>query len=382
MCSTCSVLLMLLAAGTALANDVKIVEQIVAKVNGEVVTQTELARSERQLEEGLRQQGLSGERLQAELKARGKDVLRDRIDNLLLVQQAKQLDINVEGDVTKQLAEYQRQSKIPDQEKFHDFIREQTGMSFEDFRQQLREGLLKQRLLGQEVGSKLSVPRADIEKYYKEHQSEFMRDERVFLSQIVISTAGKDAKEVPALEKKAKDLADRARRGEKFGELARDNSDDPATASEMGLAGSFTREQLQPQIADLVFKQDRGFVSDPIRIPNGFLILRVDEKHTAGLASLEEMQNEIQQKLFEPRFEPAVREYLTKLRMDAFLEIRDGFVDTGAAPGKDTHWMMAAELKPETVTKEEVASRRYRPRLFWLIPMPWVRTAGKVNAST
>ena len=377
-----SVLLVLLAAGTALASDVKIVEQIVAKVNGEVVTQTELVKSERQLEEGLRQQGLSGERLQSELKARGKDVLRDRIDNLLLVQEAKQLDINVEGDVTKQLAEYQRQSKIPDQEKFHDFIREQTGMSFEDFRQQLREGLLKQRLLGQEVGSKLSVPRADIEKYYKEHQSEFMRDERVFLSQIVISTVGKDAKEIPALEKKAKDLVDRARRGEKFGELARDNSDDPATASEMGFAGSFTRDQLQPQIVDLVFKQDRGFVSDPIRIPNGFLILRVDEKHTAGLASLEEMQNEIQQKLFEPRFEPAVREYLTKLRMDAFLEIREGFVDSGAAPGKDTHWMMAAELKPETVTKEEVASRRYRPRLFWLIPMPWVRTAGKVNAST
>jgi hypothetical protein len=139
---------------------------------------------------------------------------------------------------------------------------------------------------------------------------------------------------------------------------------------------------LQPQIADLVFKEDRGFVTDPIRIPNGFLILRVDEKHTAGLASLEEVQNEIQQKLFEPRFEPAVRAYMTKLRMDAFLEIREGFVDSGAAPGKDTRWMDPAQLKPETVTKEEVASRRYRPRLFWVIPMPWVRTAGKVDSST
>jgi peptidyl-prolyl cis-trans isomerase SurA len=376
--------LVFIAAGTALASDVKIVEQVVAKVNGEIVTATELDHNRKLLEEDLRRQGLTGEKLQNELKAREKDLLRDRIDSLLLVQQAKIVDINVEGDVTKQLAEYQRQSKIPDQDKFHDFIREQSGMTFEDFRQQIREGLLKQRLLGQEVGSKLSVPRAEMEKYYQEHQSEFMRDERVFLSQIVVSTVGKDQKEIPALEKKAKDLVDRARRGERFTELARDNSDDPATASEMGAAGSFTRDQLQPQIVELVFKQERGFVSDPIRIPNGFLILRVDEKHTAGLAALEEVQNEVQQRLFEPRFEPAVRAYMTKLRTDAFLEIREGFIDTGAAPGKDTRWMEPAQLKPETVTKEEVqvASRSRRPRLLWLIPMPRARTAGKVKSTS
>jgi parvulin-like peptidyl-prolyl isomerase len=209
-----------------------------------------------------------------------------------------------------------------------------------------------------------------------------MRDERVFLSQILVSTVGKDQKEIPALEKKAKDLVERARRGERFTELARDNSDDRETAADMGAIGSFTRDQLQPQIADLVFKQERGYVSDPIRVPNGFLILRVDAKHTAGLASLEEVQNEIQQKLFEPLFEPAMRAYMTKLRMDAFLEIRDGFVDTGAAPGKDTRWMEPGQLKPETVTKEEVASRRYRPRLLWVIPMPYVRTVGKVDNST
>jgi len=372
------VLLAFVAAGIALASDVKVVEQIVAKVNGEIVTSSELTHYSKLLQDSLRQQGLTGERLENELKAREKDILRDRIDNLLMVQQAKQLDINVDSDVSKRLAEIQRQSKIPDQDKFHDFIREQTGMNFEDFRQQLRDDFLKQRLVGEEVGSKISVPRAEVEKYYQEHKNEFIRDERVFLSQILVSTVGKDEKEIPVLEKKAKDLVDRARRGERFTDLARDNSDDPATADNMGAVGSFTRDQLQSQIADLVFAQDRGFVSDPIRVPNGFLILRVDEKHTAGLASLEEVQNEITQKLFEPRFDPAVRAYLTKLRMDAFLEIRDGFTDTGAAPGEDTHWMGPAQLKPETVTKEEVASRRYRPRLLWVIPLWYTRTAGAV----
>jgi peptidyl-prolyl cis-trans isomerase SurA len=373
--------LVLIAVGTALASDVRIVEQIVAKVNGEIVTATELARYRRQMEEGLRQQGLTGERLESEMKTREGDVLRDRIDGLLLVQQAKQLEINVEGDVTKRLAEIQRSAKISDQDKFHDYIREQTGMSFEDFRQEIRNEMLKQRLLGQEVGSKINVPRADIEKYYQEHRDQFMRDERVFLSEILISTMGKDDKEVPALEKKAKDLADRARRGERFTELARDNSDSDSAAG-MGAVGSFTRAMLQPQLAATVFNQDRGYVTDPMRVPNGFLILRVDEKHTAGLASLEEVQNEIQQRLFEPRFEPEVRTFLTRLRTEAFLEIREGFVDSGAAPGKDTRWMDPAQLKPETVTKEEVANRRYRPRLLWLIPMPYIRTVGKVSSSS
>ena len=138
----------------------------------------------------------------------------------------------------------------------------------------------------------------------------------------------------------------------------------------------FGRNELTQQIADVVFAQDRGYVTDPIRIPNGFLILRVDEKHTAGLASMEEVENEIMQKLADPLIEPALREFLTNLRKDAFLEIREGYQDTAAAPGKDTTWMVHAQLKPETVTKEEVISRRYRPRLLWVIPMWWERTAG------
>jgi len=369
-----------LAVCAGRAADVRIIEQIIAKVNGEVITQSEINRFLKAAEAELRQQGLTGERLQQALKAREADILRDRIDNLLLVQRAKELDLKVDSEVTKQLAELQRRAKIADQEKFQDFVREQSGLSYEDFRQQLTDDFLRRRVISQEIGSKIHIPRAEIEKYYKEHQDEFIRDERVFLSEILISTVGKSPEEIPALEKKARSLVERARRGERFPELARDNSDSES-AEDGGELGAFSRRDLQPQIGDIVFAQQRGYVTDPIRVPNGFLILRVDEKHNAGLASLEEVENEIFQKLADPKFQPAVREYLTKLRMNAFLEIREGYVDSGAAPGKDTSWMRAAELKPETVTKEEVVSRRYRPRLFWLIPMPWVRTAGTVNES-
>jgi len=372
----------LLFAGMALASDVRVMEQIAAKVNGEIVTTGELARFRKQLEGELRQQGLTGEKLQAEIALREKDVLRDRIDNLLLVQKAKELTINVDAEVTKQLASIQRENKIADQEKFQDFVRQQTGIPFEDFRQQMRERFMTQRLLGQEVGSKVSVPRAEAAKYYAEHKDEFIREERAFLSEILISTANKDPKEIPALEKKAKDLVERARKGEeKFGDLAKANSN-ADTAGDLGQVGSFLRKDMQPQIADMVFTHDRGYVTDPIRMPNGFLILRVDEKHTAGLASLDEVENEIMQKLSAPKFDPAVRAYLTGLREQAFLEIREGFIDSGAAPGKDTSWRDPAQLKPETVTKEEVASQIRRKRLLWMLPLPGTKTGVSGRSSS
>ena len=100
----------------------------------------------------------------------------------------------------------------------------------------------------------------------------------------------------------------------------------------------------------------------------------MDEKHKAGLAALDEVENEVMNRLFEPRFDPAVRAYLTKLRQDAFLEIREGYVDSGAAPGKDTRWMDPAQLKPQTVSKEEVAMQVRRRRLLWMFPVPGTST--------
>ena len=71
-------------------------------------------------------------------------------------------------------------------------------------------------------------------------------------------------------------------------------------------------------------------------MPNGFVILKVEERYEAGQAPFEEVENEITRTLYMPRMEPKVRELLTKLREDAFLEIKAGYVDSGAAPGKDT----------------------------------------------
>ncbi len=354
------------AAADAYAADVRVVEEIVAKVNGDIITRSEIERTRQSLEAELRQRGVSPSQVKAELQEREKDALRDQIDQLLLVQKAKDLNINVDPEVTKRIAELQVASKIADPDKFHAWVREQAGMSFEDYRAQMKNSLLTQRVIGQEISSRIAIPDAEKRKYYEEHKKEFVREEQVFLRQILISTE----KRSPAdAEKKAKELVARARKGEKFGELARDNSDDNETARNMGELPPFKRGMMRKEIEDIVFAQNKGYVTDPIKVPNGFLILRIDERFAPGQASYEEVENEITERLAMPKMQPKVREYLTKLREQAFLEIRAGYVDSGAAPGKDTSWRDPAQLKPETTTKSEVAARK-KKKLLWVLPRP------------
>jgi parvulin-like peptidyl-prolyl isomerase len=358
------------------AAEIGVVEEIIAKVNGDIITRSEVERARKQMTAELKARGMKDDEIEKVVTDREKDVLRERIDQLLLVQKGKELGVNVDPDVSKYMANIQLDMKIADPEKFQAAIREQTGQTYEDFRNEVRNGYLTQRVIRQEVGSRLTVPRAELQKHYEENKQKFMREDRVFLREILISTEGKDDAGVAAAEKKARDLSARAKKGEKFHELAKQHSES-ATRDSYGELPGATRAELNPQIAALVFDAERNFVTDPIRIQQGFLILKVEERHKAGLASFEEVEQEVMNEMVQPKFPTQVREYLTRLRADSFLEIKPGFVDTGAAPGKNTAWTDPAQLKPETVTKEEVANQTRRRRLLGMVPIPGTATEAK-----
>lgn len=358
------------------AADLAVVEEIVAKCNGDIITRGDLDRARRELIETLRANGVVGDDLEKQLAEREKNLLRDRIDQLILAQKAKDLNINVDSEVSKQLAAIQSDSKIADPEKFQAYIKEQSGMSFEDFKQEMKNRFLTQRVIREEVSEKMSVKHEESEKYYNEHKAEFVREEQITLQEILISTEGKDAAGVAAAEKKAKDLVGRARKGERFAEMARDNSDS-LTAKSMGeFPAPFKKGLLSQNLEDAVWNQPKGFITDPIKTSNGFLILRVEDHQKAGQAELSEVEGRINEILLAPKLDAAVREYLTKLRKDAFLEIKADYIDTGAAGGKDTAWVDPAQLRPETVKKEEVESRTRHKRLLWSIPVPGTQTTA------
>src|SRR5206468_11186028 len=136
-----------------------------------------------------------------------------------------------------------------------------------------------------EVSSRVAIPQADKKKYYEEHKAEFVRQEQIFMRQILISTEGKTPDQLAAAEKKAKDLVVRARKGDKFGDMARDNSDDPETAKNYGELPQYKKGDLRKEIEVIVFKQKKGYVTDPIKVPAGCLILKVDERYEPGQAS-------------------------------------------------------------------------------------------------
>ena len=360
-----------------------VVEEIIVKVNGDIITRSEIDRDRKMLETELKSRGAAATtELQQQVNQRAQDILRERIDGMLLVQKGKEMGISVDSEVSKQLAEMQVQTKITDPEKFQAFVREQTGMPYEDYKSEMRNYMLRQRVLRELVGRDITIPRTEVQKYYDEHKAEFVREEQIFLREIFLSTEGKAEPEIAAIEKKAKDLAARAKKGERFGDLAKQNSDS-VTRDQFGDFGTgFKKGDLDKQIEAIIWDQERGFVTDPIRRSNGFLILRLEEKHKAGQAALEEVENEIMERLYMPKFQPGVRTLLTKLREEAFLEIKPGYIDTGAAEGKNTTWTDPAQLKPETVTKEEVASRTRRRRLFWALPIPGTSTTVKVKPGT
>lgn len=370
-----------LVSAMAMAADVTVMDEIVCKVNGDIVTRSELERDRRQMEAELRQQGMAAARLQDALRNVASNGLRDRVDRLLLVQKGKELNLKVDADVNKQIADIQRRSQIADPEKFQQFVREQTGQSYEDYKSELTNGLLTQEVIREEVLRKIQFKREELEAFYNAHKDQFQRKERVFLREILVAAQGKDATAMAAAERKAKDLVSRARKGEKFPDLASANSD-ALSAQQGGALDPYVKGELAPDIEAAVWEQPRGYVTDPLKRDTGYLILKVDDHQKEGLAEFEEVQNEVQEKLFEPRRDPAVRAYLTKLRTEAFLEIKPGYEDSGAAPGKDTSWSDPAELKPETVTKEEVAARPRRKHLLGIVPLPGTSTTKGGTSSS
>ena len=359
-----------LTAASTDTPDVVVLEEIVAKVNGDIITRGELQKMHAAIEAELRKQGKSGDELTKELNAMEADALREKIDQLLLVARGKELDVKVDAEITRRIAQVQAQSGIADADKFHQWVFEQIGISFEDWKQQMTDTLLTQRVIGQEVGSHINVPKEEIQAYYDQHKAEFVRQEQVFLREILISVGDGSPAAVAAAEKKAKDLVTRARKGEKFPDLAHTYSD-AETAKNDGELGAFKKGDLIKELEDVVFKANKGFITDPIRTKVGFEILKVEEHYAAGQASLDDVKDEIMEKLYTPRMQPELRKYLTKLREDAFIQIRGGYVDSGAAPGKDTTWKDPSTLKPETTTKEEVAAHSKKKKRILGVPVPF-----------
>ena len=222
------------------------------------------------------------------------------------------------------------------------------GVSFEEFKQNLKETILTQKVIQQEVGGHINVSQQEIQEFYNQHKDEMQRPEQVRLSEILVSTqaatptttASGPATPEPSGDEmvaQAKAKADaiyaQLQKGAKFDELAKKNSNGP-TAANGGDLEYFKRGTLSKQLEDQVFALKPGQFTEPIRTNQGWVILKVTEHQSEGVPPLKEVEPQIQERLYMTKMQPALREYLTKLREDAYIDIKPGYVDTGASPNE------------------------------------------------
>src|SRR5271165_2887766 len=171
-----AVVSLLLLAPLPLAAQAKgaIVEEIVARVNNEIITRSDYQKADASLREEIAHDcpNCPADKASGEYKERQKDLLRDLIDQQLLVERAKDMGLNVETDLIKRLDEVRKQNNLATMEDLEKAV-ESQGIPWEDYKTQLRNGLLTQDVIRQQVGGRMDIGSAEVRKYYDEHKDQF-----------------------------------------------------------------------------------------------------------------------------------------------------------------------------------------------------------------
>ncbi|MGC2766284.1 MAG: peptidylprolyl isomerase [Candidatus Acidiferrum sp.] len=338
------------------ASEGKVVEEIVARVNNEIITRSELDKARTSAADSAREDcngRCTPEQLQVAVEDSQKFALRDLIDQSLLAQRGKDMDINVEPEVVKQLDQVRQKNNLKDLDDLEKAVSSQ-GINWEDFKNNIKNRILTSEVIRREVGSHINITQEEEKKFYEEHKKDFVRPEQVALSAIEIKTEGKKESEIPELKAKAQKLLDRVKEGEDFGELAKRFSDG-ATAQQGGYLGQYKRGELSKELEDIVFKMNRNQLTDVIETKQGFLVLKVLEHYEEGEQSFDKVENEIQDHLYQQKMDPALREYLKTLREQSYVVIKPGYQDMAGGGNSEIQEVNAT---PE-VTKEKKGHKKY-----------------------
>ena len=353
------------AAQTAAQASGQTVEEIITRVNNQIITRSEFERNKDQLRDQIKQDNPKDP--DAAYTQSEKDILRNIIDQDLLLDKGKDLGITGDTELIKRLDQMRKEMKL---ESLEDLEKEATkqGVSWEDFKQNMRNQIITQKVIGEEVSGHLSVSKEEEQQFYDEHKNEMEQPEFLRLSEILVAPkpvapvpapvasgtpatasdpnspapsspapqpaaddAAHQAAEAAALsaaEAKANDLLKQIHDGAAFEDIAKKYSDGPS-AADGGTLGTFERGKLAKSIEDQTFTMKAGEVTGVIQSKQGYIILKVVDHQMAGVPPLKDALPKIQDALYYQKLQPALRAYLTKLREDAYIKYADGYIDTG-----------------------------------------------------
>lgn len=309
--------------------ELKVVDEVIAQINDDVITLSMLKRESKERIDALKQSGMSAEQATEEVNKRQPELIATLVNEHLLLQKGKELDLTaeVEAEVNRRMLEVAKDQGITSIEKLDAAMRE-SGVDPVATRQTLRVEIMKQFVIQQEVNRKIffGLTNPELRTYFDAHQDKFRKPESITLSEIFLSSAGKNEAEVKA---RALELVRQLRAGADFGALAAANSEREmngvrAAPQTKGKVGVFEVPSLRDDIATAVKNVKAGGVSDPLRSNDGYQILRVDER-TAGSATAAFNENQVREAITIERSEKNRDEYLQTLRNESYIKISDAY---------------------------------------------------------
>lgn len=332
------------------------VEEIIARVNDQIITKSDYDRAQNEMDQEMRQRGATMQ----DISEAHKDLLRNLIDQQLWLAKGKELGITGETELINKLNDIRKQYNLATMEDLEKAAKDQ-GVSFEDFKANIRNQIITQSVMRDQVGRKIAPTPGELQRYFEAHKQEYAQPESVKLGEILIGTgATPDDQKLAEAKAKAEDIEARLKAGGDFSELARSFSEG-STAATGGELGTYKKGQLGEPFESKTFGLKTGDATDPIRTKQGFVILKVLDHNSGGVPQMKDVENDVEQNYFEAKAGPAMRQYLAQMRDEAAIYIKPGYEDSAAtAAEKHPSITFSAYTPPSAKKKRKVERTRFR----------------------
>jgi peptidyl-prolyl cis-trans isomerase SurA len=316
--------LMILASVLAVRAD--ILEQVLVKVNGDIVTKTEFEQRQVQV---LRQRpefanaNPDGEALKKAIAEITPELILNAVDELLLIQRGRELGYALGDEQFKSIVEnIKKENKLESEEQFQAALK-QEGLTMPELRKSLERQMLISRVQQNEVMGKMSVTEDEAQAYYSKHKAQFTTPSAITLREILIEVPASDRGINVGLDEEAKakaeDIRKRLLAGEPFPRLAADLSD-AASKANGGLIGPINSTDLAPALLKLLNGLKPGDLTEPIRTTKGYQILKLESRTEEKIRSFDEARDDISERVAEEKRRGEMQKYIEKLRGQATIQ--------------------------------------------------------------
>lgn len=313
------------------------VEQIVARVNSDIILKSDLERELEMRRLKLIEQGVDAAQIPKAMEEQSKTVVRDLIDKALLLQVAKEAGLNADLDVMKTMEQLRTERKFATMEDLERAIIKDYG-DLDEFKNDIRTEYLTRQVIEHEVYGRLVITNEEMRKYYDEHQKEFDKPAGVRVSEITVLIDRRLPDQLASQRKKIEEALAALKRGDDFAEVAEKYSEVSSAerGGDVGFIAGDLKEQTNEQVAKALEGLQKGQTTDIVEFNDAFTIFKITDRHDGGILSFDLAQSFIWNQLMSQVAPDKVREFLTKLREDGFVEVKEGFVDLGAAKNRKT----------------------------------------------